>query len=119
MKRNFINFVATLLLAILLSQFLPWWSVMLAAFITSFFIALKRIAVFMVPFLAIGVFWLAYAWGLASSNDFILTKKLAVLFPLDGNTTLLLLVTALIGGIAAGITGIFGKEFNMLIRGSN
>ncbi|MCM4169603.1 hypothetical protein KCTC52924_00384 [Arenibacter antarcticus] len=117
MKNNLINFAITVLLAVLLSQFLPWWSVMVAAFITSIFISLKHSAVFFVPFLAVGVFWLAYAWGLANNNNFILTQKLATLFQMEGNATLLLLITALIGGVAAGVTAIFGKQCRQLVMG--
>ena len=110
MTKNSINFIATILIAFLLSQIMPWWSIMVAAFATSMFISLKRASVFVVPFLAITLFWMAYAFWLSNTNDFILAKKIAVLLPLNGNGYLLTLVTGIIGGIAAGISGIFGKQ---------
>lgn len=118
MKTNLINFIATIIIALLLSQFLPWWSVMLASFITAVLFSLKKSAVFFVPFLAITVFWMAYAFWLSSSNDFTLSKKIAVLLPLQGNPYLLILVTGLIGGIAAGIAAIFGKQCASLLKTS-
>lgn len=110
MKKNLINFIATIIIALLLSQILPWWSVMLASFITAIIFSLKKTAVFFVPFLAIALFWMVYAFWLSSANDFTLSKKIAVLLPLQGNPYLLLLVTGIVGGLAAGIAATFGKQ---------
>lgn len=114
MKKNIKNFVATIILAFVLSQFLPWWSVMLAAIITSILISLERTAVFFVPFMAITFFWIVYAFLLSNANDFVLANKIAVLLPLQGNPYLLILVTGLIGGLAAGVAAIFGKQCSLL-----
>lgn len=116
MNRALLNFIATILLAAILSQFLPWWSVMLAAYITALFLSLKGGAVFLVPFLAILLFWAVYAFWLGNANDFILSKKIAVLFPLGGNAFLLILVTGFIGGLAAGIAALFGKQCSLLVK---
>ena len=118
MKKNQINFVATIIIALILSQFLPWWSVMLAAFLTALFFSLKRAAVFVVPFLAITIYWIVYAYILSSNNDFVLAKKIAVLLPLKGNQYFLLLLTGIIGGLAAGVAGIFGKQCGLIFNKS-
>ena len=116
MNKNIINFIATIIVALILSQFLPWWSVMVAAFITGFFFSLKKSAVFFIPFLAIALFWMVYTFWLSNANDFTLAKKIAVLLPLQGNPYLLVLVTGLIGGLAAGVAGVFGKQCQLLFR---
>ncbi|WP_370477487.1 hypothetical protein [Tamlana flava] len=114
MKRKRINFILTILIAVLLGQFLPWWSIMVAVFITSCFISLKKSAVFFVPFLAIALLWAAHAFYLSNTNDFILAKKVAFLLHLQGNQFLLILLSGVFGGIAAGVTGIFGKQCSLL-----
>lgn len=116
MKKNLINFIATIIIALLLSMVLPWWSVMLASFITAILFSLRKSAVFFVPFFAIVLFWMVYAFWLSNANDFTLSKKIAVLLPLEGNPYLLILVTGIVGGLAAGIAGIFGKQCAMLLR---
>lgn len=116
MSKNAINFIATLVLAIVLSLFLPWWSVMTAALTTALFIPLKKTAVFFVPFLAVLLFWAIYSFILSSGNDFTLAKRIAILFPLGGNPYLLILLTAIVGGLAAGITAIFGKQLTSLVK---
>lgn len=114
MKKNSINFVITIIIALILSQFLPWWSIMVAGFVSSLFFSLKKAAVFFVPFFAILLFWSVYAFVISSGNDFILAKKIAVLFSLGGNQYLLILVTGIIGGIAAGISALLGKQLSLL-----
>ena len=114
MKTNLINFLVTILVAFILAQFLPWWSVMVAGFITSLFFSLKKVAVFMVPFLAIFLFWSVYAYILSSANDFILAKKIAVLLPLGGNPFALILITGIVGGIAAGVAALLGKQLHLI-----
>ncbi|MGC1632143.1 MAG: hypothetical protein WA749_08530, partial [Gelidibacter sp.] len=64
MKKNLINFVMTLIIAIILSQFLPWWHVMVAGFVSALFFSLNRTAVFLIPFLAVFLFWIVYAFWL-------------------------------------------------------
>jgi len=117
MKKIFINFFTTFILGLLLSQLLPWWSVMISAFVTSLIFSLKKSEVFFIPFLSITLFWVIYAFWLSSANDFILAKKIAVLFPFHGNAYLLILVTGVIGGVAAGISAVFGKQCRILFRG--
>ncbi|MEM9077749.1 MAG: hypothetical protein AAGC43_11945 [Bacteroidota bacterium] len=110
MNKNIINFVATIVLAALFSLFLPWWSVMTAALVTSLFIPLKKASVFFVPFFGILLFWAVYCFVLSNSNDFTLAKKISQLLTIGGNPYALILVTGIIGGLAAGVTAIFGKQ---------
>ena len=119
MNKNIINFIVTIIVALALSQFLPWWSVMLASFITSIRFSLKGSVVFFVPFLAISLFWIIYAFWLSSANDYILANKIAVLLPLQGNPYLLILVTGIVGGLSGGIAAVFGKQCLLLFMNSN
>lgn len=116
MNKNSSNFLVTIILAYLLSLVLPWYSVMIAAALTAWFIPLKKVAVVVVPFLAILLFWVVYSFVLSSANDFTLAKRIAVLLPLDGNPYLLILVTGLIGGIAAAVAAIFGKQVSAVTK---
>lgn len=116
MKKNITNFFVTIVLAFLLSFVLPWWSVMTAALATSLFLPLKKAAVFFVPFFAILVFWGIYSFILSSSNDYTLAKRIAVLLPLGGNPYVLMLVTGIVGGVAAGVAAVFGKQFALMAK---
>ena len=114
MNTKTINFITTLFLSFGLSFILPWWGILITAIITGYFIPLKKLSVFTIPFLAVFLFWLVYSYWLSNGNDFILAKKIAILLPLNGNAYMLIFITALIGGIAAGIAGVFGKQLKLL-----
>ena len=116
MTKIYINFIATLLLAALLTMVLPWWSVMLAAFTTSIIFRLKKGAVFFIPFFAVALYWGIYAYVLSVENDFILAKKIAELFPLGGNPYLLIIITAFIGGFAAGAAALLGSQVKYILK---
>jgi hypothetical protein len=116
MNKSTTNFIATTILAFIFSLFLPWWSVMLAGFLTALLIPLKRASVFMAPFLAILVFWVIYAFVMSNGNDFTLAKRIAVLLPLGGNAYVLMLVTGIVGGLAAGIAAVFGKQCQLVLK---
>ena len=116
MNKFILNLISTLVLALIFSFFMPWWSVMLAAFLAAVIFPLKGISVFFIPFLGIFCFWLGYTFMLSSNNDFTLASKIAVLLPLGGNAYVLIAVTAAIGGIAAGIAGVFGQQCKELLK---
>ncbi|WP_224487889.1 hypothetical protein [Robertkochia flava] len=113
--KNIFNLILTIVLAWVITLFTPWWGVMLAALIVSFLVPLKGGSTFFVPYLAIFSLWGIQAYMAGSANDFILAGKIADLFSLDGNTTLLILVTATIGGLAAAFAGLLGKQLKTVV----
>lgn len=113
------NFLLTILLGIILSLFLPWWSIMLAAFLSGAIVRLKNTSAFFVPFFAMALFWIIQAWMMASANDFILTEKIGVLLQLGEEPILVILITGIIGGLAAGISGLFGNQTRAILAKEN
>jgi len=116
MNKKTINFVLTLFLAYIFALFLPWWSVMVVAFITSFLIPLRKASVFIIPFLAVALLWIIQSWLLSSANDYTLARKIATLLSLGENPALLIAVTGIVGGLAAGIAGVFGKQCKLVLK---
>lgn len=116
MNKNTKNFVFTIILSYVLALYLPWYSVMIAALVSGFLIPLKKGAVFFIPFIAIALLWILQSYLLTSANDFVLANKIATLLMLNGNSTLLLLVAGVIGGIAAGVSGILGKQISTISK---
>jgi hypothetical protein len=116
MTKNIKNLIFTIILAYVLSLYLPWWSVMLATVISGYLIPLKKGSVFFIPFIAIALLWMIQSYIIGQANDFVLAKKIATLLSLQGNATLLLLVTGIIGGLAAGISGILGKQISTIFK---
>lgn len=113
-----LHFILIILLCLGLAPFTPWWSVMLAGLLAGLIVPLKKSAAFFIPFFSVGLYWLVYAWWLTSQNDFLMAKRIAELLPLEGSTTLLLVISALIGGLAAGFSSLSGSLLSQNLRGS-
>lgn len=109
------KFLAVLILSILLgylvfifNSVLPWWSVAIAAFIAGAAVPLKPWLSFLAGFAGIFLLWGVLAFLLDSANVGVLSTKMAQVLPFNGNTTLLMLATALVGGILGGFAAITG-----------
>lgn len=107
------KFVVSVLLTALLSfisgLYLPWWGFALVSFGLSALIAQKPGWSFLSGFLALFLLWGALAWTTDSRNNGILSHKIAQIFPLQGSSFLLIVVTALVGGLVSGVAALSGS----------
>ncbi len=106
--------ILTALLAFVGGLYLPWWSIAVAAFIIAALVHQKAGKAFLSGFLGVFVLWAGLAWWIDMKNNGILSQKIAELLKLGGNSLLLILVTAFIGGLVAG----FGAMTGSFLRSS-
>lgn len=100
-----IQLIGIAVLAFLLELFLPWWSIAIAAFIGGLGIPSK--ANFLAGFLGIALLWLISAWIIDMNASAQLADRVAALFKVS--KPLLMLITALIGGLVAGFASMAGS----------
>ena len=107
------KFIVSLLLTALLSftagLYLPWWSIAVCAFIVSVLILQQPFKAFLAGFSGVFLLWLIFSWSIDSANNQILSHKIAQIFPLGGVSFLLILVTALVGGLVGGLAALSGS----------
>jgi hypothetical protein len=104
---------ALLSYAVGLFTFLPWYSFVFCTIIVAIVIPQKPFKAFAAGFLAVFVLWCLLAIVKDVPNEHILSTKVANILPLKGNTTLLIVITGLIGGLVAGfgaLTGSYAKN---------
>jgi hypothetical protein len=101
-------FLIILILSFVSSYFLPWWVAALIAFLAALFIGKTSGRSFWSGFGAIVVLWVLLALLKSIPNDNILASRVIQLFPLPHNWILLLLITALIGGVVGGLAALSG-----------
>lgn len=106
--------VLTALLAFVSGLYLPWWSIAVAAFAVAVLVHQKAGKAFLSGFLGLFLLWGGLAWWIDMKNNGILSQKIAELLKLGGNSLLLILVTAFIGGLVAG----FGAMTGSFLRSS-
>lgn len=98
--------ILTILLSFIFSIYFPWWSIAIAAFGIALVLNLRPGQAFLAAFCAVFILWGLLSWWIDMENNSILSKKIATLFPLGGSVFLLILVTALIGGLVAGLASL-------------
>ena len=94
------------LLSFILSLYLPWWSIAIAAFGIELVLNLRPAKAFLAAFCGLFLLWGSLSWWIDTENHSILSKKIAILLPLGGSVFLLILMTALIGGLVAGLAAL-------------
>lgn len=101
------KFLVSVLLTALLSftagLYLPWWTIAACAFSVSALILQSPLKSFFAGFTGVFLLWLIFALLIDSANDHILSRKIAQIFPLGGMSFLLILVTAIVGGLVGGL----------------
>ena len=107
------KFIVSLLLTALLSfaagLYLPWWSIAICAFVVSVLIIQQPFRAFLAGFGGVFLLWLVLSWAIDVANNEILSYKIAQIFPLGGISFLLILVTAIVGGLVGGLAALSGS----------
>jgi hypothetical protein len=114
--RFLVSIIFTAVLAFIAGLWLDWWSIALAAFIAAFMVFQSAGRAFAAGFLGVFIFWGALSWWINSENKGILAKKIAAILPLSGNPVLLVLVTALVGALVAGVAATAGNFLRAAVK---
>lgn len=101
-------FLIILILSFISSYLLPWWAAAVIAFLAAWFAGKASGKAFWSGFGAIFILWVILALMKSIPNDNMLATRVIQLFPLPHQWVLLLLITALIGGLVGGIAALSG-----------
>jgi len=101
--------ILTALLAVVGGLYFPWWIIAVAAFISVLLIPMRNGKAFLAGFLGIFILWVVLASWINVKNNGVLATKVAQIFPLGGSAFLLILVTALVGGLVGGLAALCGS----------
>jgi len=96
------------LLSLAVGLFLPWWTIAVVAFVVTSLIPQNPLRSFLSGFTALFLLWGALAWLISSNNDHLMASKVALILKM-GNSTILILATALIGSLVAGFAALAGS----------
>ena len=88
---------------------MQWWSLAIAAFLVAVLIHQRSAKAFLSGFLGVFILWAGIAWWIDIKNEGVLSKRIAELFYLGGSSTLLILVSALIGALVGGLAAMSGS----------
>jgi hypothetical protein len=100
-------FFIILILSIAIANFLPWWAAAIIAFLAALYFGKTAGQAFVSGFLGLFVAWMVLALVKSIPNNNVLATRVSQLFHLP-NWILLLIVTALIGGLVGGMAALTG-----------
>lgn len=102
-------------LAYLVGVHLPWWSVVVVAFLVNALIYTKGSPSFLSGFWGVGLLWLILAWNIDVANASLLSSKVSQV--LEIKTTLAILaLTFVVGGLAGGFGALTGSHLRNLTK---
>jgi hypothetical protein len=101
------------LLAFIAGLYLPWWSIAIVAFVAALLMQPKIGFGFLAGFIGIFLLWASIAFWIDVNNESILSRKVALLFPLGGSSLLLIVVTAFLGGLVGGFAAMAGSSIRL------
>ncbi|HEX8314455.1 MAG TPA: hypothetical protein VF609_05670 [Flavisolibacter sp.] len=114
--------LATLLtasLSFIAGLYTPWWSIAIVAFLVALLIKQKIGLAFLSAFAGIFLLWGGLALLIDIKNKSILSHKMAQIFPLNGSSFLLVMVTAFVGALVAGFAAMSGSSLRPLEKNSS
>ncbi|MCX2575569.1 hypothetical protein [Pedobacter sandarakinus] len=105
-------FIVILIICFLLQMVAPWWVIIVISFATCGIIGKTGKIAFWQSFFAILLLWIGYALFKSLPNDNLLAGRVAVMFKVN-LWWALLLITGILSGLVAGISGYCGYQFRM------
>ena len=106
------KFIIAILLTALLGYaaplFLPWWAFVITSGIVGATIHQQPWKAWLAGFLGMFLLWGVWAYMIDSANEHILSTRVAGLLKL-GSGTMLVLVTALVGGLLSSVAALAGS----------
>lgn len=109
------NFLIIAILSAILQIFAPWWVIAIVPFVILFWRPSTTSGGFWPGFGGIAAPWLLYGYYQHFISDGALSDRVAKIFMLP-NGILLLAVTALIGGLVGGFSGLSGYWLRQIFR---
>ena len=102
--------ILTALLSFIAGIYIPlWWFFAVVALLVALLIHQRGAKAFLAGFLALFILWFVLAFWIDNANDGVLSVKIASLLPLGGSKWLLIIFTAVIGGLVAGFAALSGS----------
>jgi hypothetical protein len=107
MMKFFVSILLIALLAFAGGLYFPWWSIAIASCIVALLVVQRPLWAFVAGFAAVFILWLLLVMRINSANEGILAHRIALVIGVG--QSMLMMITALIGGIVGGLGALTGS----------
>ena len=114
--RFFISVLLIALASFAACLFLPWWMTAVIAFIVVIFIPQKPGLAFLSGFLAVSLLWGIMSLMISLANEHVLAHRVSLLILKMDNPVLLIVATALTGGLVAGFAALAASFSRRVVK---
>lgn len=111
-----INFLLTAALTYALGLYFPWWSLTIASFFVALIAGHKLGISMLAGFLSVLLLWGIMSFAISVGNDHILAHRMSMVILKKDNPIMLVLMTALIGGVLGGVSAWSGAALRGLLK---
>lgn len=102
--------ILTALLSFIVGIYVPlWWFFAIVALLVAVLIHQRAGKAFFAGFLGLFILWFVLAFWMDAGNDGVLATRIAALLPLGGSRWILMIFTAVLGGLIAGFAALSGS----------
>lgn len=111
-------FLLILITTFLIGLLFPWWALIAAVFLLTFWLSKTTKSAFLIPFFAVFLLWMILSIYYSNQNEHILSRRVAELFGLGDspfNWLWIVLLSPLPGAITAGFAGVSGNLAKQLL----
>ena len=104
-----ISIALTALMGFAAGLYFPWWSFAITSLIVALTVHQRPWKAFVTGFAGMFILWGGLAFFIDMQNEHILSQKVANILPLGGSVDLLIVITALVGGLVSGFAALAGS----------
>jgi len=109
------NFILLFFSFWIVTLFLPWWTLLIPAVILGGTLFKSAVSAFFTGFLSLFAAWLVQVLYIDIANESILSGRIAEMLGV-GQSWLVLLITAVIGGLIGGLGTLLGAQIRLLLQ---
>ncbi len=109
------NFILLFFSFWIVTLFLPWWTLLIPAVILGGTLFKSAVSAFFTGFLSLFAAWLVQVLYIDIANESILSGRIAEMLGV-GQSWLVLLITAIIGGLIGGLGTLLGAQIRLLLQ---
>lgn len=109
------NFIFLFFTFWIVSLFLPWWTLLIPAVVLGATLFDHSVSAFLTGFISLFAAWSVQVLYINIANESILSERIAEMLGV-GQSWLVILITACIGGLIGGLGTLLGSQIRQLFR---